>query len=393
MIWLTLISLLLVVVMTYFNWSSNRNSAFLGIYLGLLSLYALTHYLMVIDFQPSLAAVLFNHLTPFYLLFGPALFWYTRGVIADDFVFKRSDLLHLLPALIQFVAIFEYSFFTPFADKVALIEQIKQQPETVLTIQLNSFFSTSFNVVVRLISLVSYGAFSFFFLIRYMTQNVSSARAQLRENLVLRWVIYLHLSSGVLVGLYFTFLNRFASDDGFLESNAAGSIQTAIGIITSLNNLSLVLFPELLYGIPKRRSLGSRNSDNESNMPIGTKDELQSLPYKDSVYFATLAQEIEQYMWDQKPYLNPEFNLQTAAQDLAVPQHHITLCIRAHFNLNFSSLRNRYRIEYAKELLAHQSDTNVTIEAIAQDCGFKSRTAFYNAFSRLEGSTPTNFNS
>lgn len=90
MIWLTLISLLLVLVMTYYNWSSNRNSAFLGIYLGLFSLYAFTHYLMVIDFQPNLAAVLFNHLTPFYLLFGPVLFWYTRGVIADDFVFKRT---------------------------------------------------------------------------------------------------------------------------------------------------------------------------------------------------------------------------------------------------------------------------------------------------------------
>ena len=391
MIWITLISLVLVVVMSYYNWTTNRNSIYLGVYLALFSLYALTHYLLVIDYEPFYFAILFNHITPFYLILGPLLFWYTRGIIKDEYVFKPIDLLHLIPALIQFIAIFEYSFLIPFSEKVAMVEQIKNNPEMALAFKFNSFFSTSFNVFVRIASLVLYALYSFFLLVRYIRSNRIRAVNQLKNSLTLRWVIYLHLSSALLVTFYYLFVSKFSSDIEFLDSGLAGSIQTTIGILTSLNSFSLILFPELLYGIPRRRVL-VQETNGKSTRPARPKiTAVGETPYKDSEYFFELALELERFMKEKKPYLNQDCDLNFVSLNLKIPQHHISLCLKIHYAENFSSFRNRYRIEYAKTLLADQALKNRTIDAIAEQAGFKSRTSFYNAFERIEGQTPTSF--
>ncbi len=53
MIWLALFSILLVLVMTYYNWSTNRNSIYLGDFLVFLASTKFTHYFIVFKFQPS----------------------------------------------------------------------------------------------------------------------------------------------------------------------------------------------------------------------------------------------------------------------------------------------------------------------------------------------------
>ena len=55
------------------------------------------------------------------------------------------------------------------------------------------------------------------------------------------------------------------------------------------------------------------------------------------------------------------------------------------FSCNLKTLVNRYRIEYAKELLVSQK---CNLHEIPRLCGFSSRSAFYAAFQRLEGKIP-----
>lgn len=391
MIWLTLFSLLLVLVMTYYNWSTNRNSIYLGAFLVFFSLYELTHYFIAFDFQPFYAALFFNHLTPLYLLLGPMLFWYTRGVLKDDFVFKRLDIIHFIPALIQFAAIFEYSFLTPFADKVHLIEYIVEYPHTAKDLMFNSFFPASFNLSIRLLSLIVYGCYSFWLVIRFIGKSTSTFLDQLRQTLVLRWVVYLHLSTALLVGLYWVFLSRFEQDALFVYTSRAVSIQTTIAIITAINNLGLLLFPELLYGIPRRHTMQVDMDKGEDNMSTGFRVNGVVVPFKDKEYFVELAERLEAYMNEDQPYLDIDFDLSTVSSHMKVPQHHISLCLRVHFQENFSTYRNRFRVAYAKELLSQQALENKTLDAIAEESGFKSRTAFYAAFSKIVGATPASF--
>jgi AraC-like DNA-binding protein len=70
----------------------------------------------------------------------------------------------------------------------------------------------------------------------------------------------------------------------------------------------------------------------------------------------------------------------------------VSQVIHEHCGLNFNAFLNQYRI---KEACKRMSDTtrygNYTIEAIANDVGFRSRSAFASSFKRITGLTPSEY--
>jgi len=67
------------------------------------------------------------------------------------------------------------------------------------------------------------------------------------------------------------------------------------------------------------------------------------------------------------------------------------LCIREIFDDNFSGFRNSYRIRDAQSILKDPSNATKTIDAIADETGFSSRTSFYKAFDRITGISPNEY--
>ena len=393
MAWLTLVSLLVLIVMVYYNWSSNRNVVFLGSLLSFVSIYALAHYWLVIDFNATLSAILFNHFTPVYLLVGPMLYFYVRGVLVDDFVWKNSDWVHFVPALIQLLAISPYLFTVSFSEKMTLVQELTQNSGEVLSMRFNMFFSTLQNSLFRFLSVIVYWLISFSLIFQFLFKSRSSITYNLQRSVVMRWLLYLHISFLILTTLYAVFLYRFDAELDFLNSQASYTLQTAIAFFIIVNNLSLLLFPELLFGIIRTRSLRSLNVI-ASDLPLSLEEnETQEnvLPFKNHDYFLELGNRLKDYMEESHPYLSKNFNLSEAARSLNVPQHHLTLCIREIYDDNFSGFRNSYRIRHAQAILKDPSNASKTIDAIADETGFSSRTSFYKAFDRITGVSPNEF--
>jgi len=395
MVWLTLVSLLVLMVMVYYNWSSNRNVIFLGSLLSSISIYALAHYWLVIDFNATLSAIFFNHFTPLYLLVGPLLYFYVRGVIVDDFVWKNTDWFHLAPALIQFLAISPYLFTVSFSDKMTLVYELTQNTDEISSMRFNMFFSTLENSLFRFLSLVIYWGISFRLIIQFLFKSRSSITNNLQRSVVIRWLLYLHISFLILTILYAVFLYRFGVDSNFLNSQDSHTVQTAIAFFIIVNNLSLLLFPELLFGIIRTRSLQTINVIVSDLSPALEDNETEhnTLPFKNHDYFLELGNRLKDYMEESRPYLSKSFNLSEAARALNVPQHHLTLCIREIYDDNFSGFRNSYRIRHAQSILMDPSNASKTIDAIADETGFSSRTSFYKAFDRITGISPNEYRS
>jgi len=393
MVWLTLVSLLVLMVMAYYNWSSNRNVIFLGLLLSFISIYALAHYWLVIDFNAILSAILFNHFTPVYFLVGPTLYFYVRGVLADDFVWKNTDWFHIIPSLIQLIAISPYIFTVSFSEKMTLVYELTQSTDEVVSMRFNMFFSTLQNSLFRFLSVMIYWGISFKLILQFLFKSRSSITVNLQRSVVMRWLLYLHISFLILTILYAVFLYRFGVDSAFLNSQASYTIQTAIAFFIIVNNLSLLLFPELLFGIIRTRSLRSLNviaSDFSLSLE-GNETQENGLPFKNHEYFLELGNRLKDYMEEERPYLSKSFNLSDAARSLNVPQHHLTLCIREIFDNNFSGFRNSYRIKHAQSILKDPSNATKTIDAIADETGFSSRTSFYKAFDRITGISPNEY--
>ncbi len=88
-------------------------------------------------------------------------------------------------------------------------------------------------------------------------------------------------------------------------------------------------------------------------------------------------------------YRAPDLTLPELAGRVNCSTNHLSQVINGEFHLNFYEFLNRYRIDYAKELLTRESCGRGSIGQIAERAGFKSNSAFYAAFKRLCRHTPS----
>ncbi len=369
-------------VMTYYNWSANKNIIFLSLYLAFFTTYGLTHYWLTIDARPELAAIFFNHFTPFYLIVGPLLYFYVKGVLSDEFFLKKTDFIHLIPGIIQLVAVAPYTFTVPFEVKVEMLQGLVENPTLASQIRFNWIFTNEQNALIRLSLLLGYILAAARLLYKHLQKSNIPISIILQRSVVLRWLIYLHISTLILISFYIFFLFSFSKNSGFIDTQLAATIETLLAVFIVINNLSLLLFPELLFGIPIFRRADS------IEVVLDTPDNRASVRFKDEAYFQDLGNRFMSYMEAEKPYLSKSFNLGQAAQSLEVPQHHLTLCIREVYDDNFSGIRNTFRVKYAYSLLKSSTHSQKTIDAISDESGFSSRTSFYKAFDREFGMSP-----
>ena len=113
------------------------------------------------------------------------------------------------------------------------------------------------------------------------------------------------------------------------------------------------------------------------------KEESNQTAKKDD---AELWQRICQLMKEEKPYLDSNFRVSDAARMLDVNRSLLSACINAQAGCTFNQYINRYRVEYAKDLMLKQPDIKMT--TICTESGFNNETSFFRAFKAHTGKTP-----
>ncbi len=104
-----------------------------------------------------------------------------------------------------------------------------------------------------------------------------------------------------------------------------------------------------------------------------------------------LVRSLEDYMTEQKPYLDANLTLPDLAAKLQVPSHHLSRVINEKQGSNFYEYINRYRVEEVKTKLSDTSITNLSLLGIAYESGFNSKSAFNRVFKKMTGMTPSEF--
>ncbi len=97
------------------------------------------------------------------------------------------------------------------------------------------------------------------------------------------------------------------------------------------------------------------------------------------------------YFETNKPYLDQELTLVKISKDLNISSNYLSQIINSNFNKGVSDFVNEYRIELAKKYLLDINRKNITIEAIGNEVGFKSKSSFNAAFKKLCGTTPSQY--
>mgnify|MGYP001049762719 CR=1 FL=1 len=90
-------------------------------------------------------------------------------------------------------------------------------------------------------------------------------------------------------------------------------------------------------------------------------------------------------------FLNLDLSVAMLSEELRVNRKYISQSINNNANENFNAFINKKRVLYAKIQLEKGNYSNLTIEGIAHECGFRSKSTFNAAFKKELKSTPSEF--
>ena len=89
-----------------------------------------------------------------------------------------------------------------------------------------------------------------------------------------------------------------------------------------------------------------------------------------------------------KVYQEATYSRKDLAQELGVAEHQLSKVINTGFEMSFSDLINRHRVDEAKYLLR---TTEEPVSSIAFDVGFNSLASFNRVFRKVADQTPTEY--
>ncbi len=370
-------------IILFYNGKANKNAFLLSAYLIIFGIYPLTYHFAFYSENDFILAIIFYNFSPLYFLAGPLVYFYVQGTLKDKIEWKPIHLLHLIPAFVFTVNAMPY-LLSSFNHKLEIAQQIHQNVNNLKTLQYNWFIPNISGLIARPISVSLYITASFIELYKVNKSTVQKTR---QLNIITRWLISL-----LTISLFFMIIYGFA---GILANQ--NDIQTTFGILQRINSLIgglfliipliIVMFPQILYGLPVRDLSKAMPVTKE---PYNTKKYIQST-VKNQEAFKILSQKILEYFEAEKPYLKQNFTLTELAAALHCPQHHISYCFSDFLDTTFTKLRSTKRIEYAQNLLREGTTKDFTIDQIAEMSGFSSRSTFFSTFKEITGMTPTEF--
>ncbi|NII27913.1 helix-turn-helix domain-containing protein [Pseudoflavitalea sp. X16] len=105
-----------------------------------------------------------------------------------------------------------------------------------------------------------------------------------------------------------------------------------------------------------------------------------------------LCRQLEKYLRESQAYTEKNISLASLAAALEITTHKLSSLLNSHYQLNFVDFINTYRINHIKEqMVLPENMQSYTIEALAYDAGFSSRSAFYSSFKKLTGKSPVEY--
>ncbi|TAH26831.1 MAG: helix-turn-helix domain-containing protein [Cytophagales bacterium] len=123
--------------------------------------------------------------------------------------------------------------------------------------------------------------------------------------------------------------------------------------------------------------------------------EKNSVSYSNSIYsneeLIEILQEIKTKIESQKCYIIQGLNLGKLSSIVNQPTHTISECINRIEKSNFNDFINKYRVEYAKEMLLDKKYDYLSVEGIGKEVGFSTKATFYASFKKFTNTSPKKY--
>jgi AraC-like DNA-binding protein len=216
----------------------------------------------------------------------------------------------------------------------------------------------------------------------------------IQAKLIYKWLLLLISVSLILyLGfLLFTFMSFYLRTTNLVDNSGVLILYATIAGLFTLN-LSLLFFPNILYGLPQLdyAIVTKQNKVLEQELGIAEDFKKQAKGFEISTEKLNLLKlKVDEYII-KKPYLNSAFNLTMMSNDTDIPVHHLSYFFNEHIKVNFNSWKNNLKIDYVLEKINEGTNEILTLDALSKQAGFGSRSSFFIAFKQKMGVTPTEY--
>ncbi|GEM_PF-1047914 len=369
---------------SFFN-KSNESLRFLALMYSVLSLFFVFSVIFYISYS-ELVRFLFPLSLPLVLLILPLFNLYVQSITCNKKMVQGSFYLHFLLAVLFLLLLIPFYVLPKEIQLNFVMGEVGLSKEyPILT-----FVRFIYRIGVLLVLNLQFIYYLYKFGVSYIKYKKKIEECfSYSEEIDLRWLLYtmyafialfvlLDISKFIEVKNYFsirtgfnltililiTYLGTHAlfQKKVFCETNELVSIKNSI--IVNVKNLK----PINEDGSVEKYKKSNLSQDKKAQI----KDEIISILQSGS-------------------YRNPMLGLEHLAETIGTNSTYLSQVINEEFHQNFYQLVNRYRVEEAVRLLVSSENNIYTVEAIAQQCGFRSKSSFNSAFKKLTQSTPSSY--
>ena len=304
------------------------------------------------------------------LVVAPLIYLYVRSITTPKYKSRAKDIFHFVPLALFFCyrfSIYIFDSLQPGFDEVQ---------NGILKLSLDEAYVLPITIAFGFAQMLLYLAFTFQMFYNY--RRKINAFFSNTYKLELNWIrnfllLYTFL---FLYDVAQTVITSFFLKLGYMQQwwliffTGLTIIYVGIkGYFTDTQKLKELIFPfpsgrisqeELTNATPKRIS----------------KDNLDQLV---------------KLMESDKPYLNPELNLNDLAKRAKMNRAQLSETINLGFGKNFNDFVNMYRIEAFKKMVEAEKHEQLSLLGMAFECGFNSKATFNRVFKNLTKISPTEF--
>lgn len=317
---------------------------------------------------------------PMNYLAAPLSYLYIKSVLKNEFKLRKWDLLHFIPFFIFIIN--HLPFYTlPTYEKLVIIKGTILDWSNAYKLQ-TGMMPEYINYLLRPLQALIYLIFQWKLLLSFKLNHPEGpVQSQIKN--VIGWLkVFTWTTTIILVGFFIlTFLvSIFPTYINNQVVVSMLSLFVAGGFFVM--SAYLLTHPHVLSGLPFVKYTVVELSV--------LNNKRYSMPYVNYDYTKEIEQ-IQQYFELEKPYLINSLNINQVSVSLGIPSRELSFIINNHFGQRFTDFLNKYRIEHITKKMTREYISNYTIESIASEAGFASKSSFNLAFKKFNESTPTEF--
>lgn len=358
--------------------------------LNLLGISCISIMIVVVESRLILQVPHFYRMpSPLYYVMFPAAYLYVKLIVEDRTHLKRTEYLHFLPAILHLLEMLPYYLMST-DEKLTVLNEVFNNKIVFYSHKEGLLPAYLHNIIRGTLALI-YCCLIWRLLGKFKDTALASSKYVEGIRHWLNTFTLINASIGLVV-IFFLSATFLSAD--------VRSIVLHIAFLTIMliTNFNLIFRPEILYGLPQP-VMGKTPSIAADGVPKQGMTSLSSIPHKEEVeskleipdFIFEYKNRVHEYLMKSRRFLEPDYKLQDLARETGIPKHHLQLLIFKAEGKKFNEFMLDYRVENIKKLIKDGALKNKTLEALAAESGFSSKSAFIRSIKKLIGKTPKEY--